>query len=344
VPLTIEDVAREAGVSTATVSRVMNNHSVREATREKVLKAIGKLKWEPNLLARGLMKGSARTVGVVIPSYTNPYFTEIAESLESTLAEADYLGILCSTEERSENREQDVVETLLRRQVDGIIVVDGSYENNHNGYFTQVSRRVPLVVINGNPDQKDVDLVLTDQAQGMRTVLDYLYELGHRDTAFFMAEREASAEIKWQAFKNWFILKELTIEDNRLVRLDGVNRSRIMVEMEDRTLRWIQGLKNRPTAIFACNDLIALGVINGLDKAGLRVPEDISVVGHDNTPYASLVKPGLTTVEMKMKELGSAAARRVIDLIEDKGTEPQKIYFTPHLVTRESTAPPWREG
>ena len=335
----IEDVAREAGVSTATVSRVINNHPVRERTREKVIAAMGKLKWEPNLMARGLNTGRGRTVGVVVPSLTNPYFSEIVESIETCLTGVGYLGILMSTgADRSDAREREVVETLARRGVDGIIVVDGTDENNHNGFFSALAGRLPLVVINGSPSLDGVDLVMTDQASGMVKVLDYLYSLGHRRIAFFRADREASADIKMEAYLRWLEVKGLPDDPGLIVRFAGVNRSRILVEMEESVYSWISRLEEKPSALFACNELMALGALRGLEKAGFAVPRDISLVGHDNTPYASLVKPALTTVEMKMSELGGAAARRIIDRIEGRGTEPQRILFSPELIIRNSTA------
>ena len=234
----IEDVAREAGVSTATVSRVINNHPVREKTKEKVLAAMGKLKWEPNLMARGLNTGRGKTVGVVIPSLTNPYFSEIVESIESCLTGVGYLGILVSTgADRSDRAEREVVETLSRRRVDGIIVVDGTEENNRNGFFTTLAGKLPLVVINGSPRMDGVDLVMTDQASGMVRVLDYLFGLGHRRIAFFRADREASADIKMEAYERWLEGKGLPADPALIVRFAGVNRSRILGEMEESRLR-----------------------------------------------------------------------------------------------------------
>jgi len=336
----IEDVAREAGVSTATVSRVINNQGVREKTRERVISAMEKLKWEPNLAARSLMTGKGRSVGVVIPSLTNPYFSEIVESIETCLTAEGYLGILVSSgSDRSDEREREVTETLIKRQVDGIILVDGTYENNHNGFLVSVARKLPLVVINGVPGLEGVDLVMTDQARGMVKVLDYLYELGHRRIAFFRADREASADVKMDAYARWHIEKGLTVDPAMIVRFTEVNRSRILGEMEEAVYRWIGALAEKPTALFACNELMALGAVRGIEKAGLTVPGDISLVGHDNTPYASLLKPALTTVEMKMGELGRTAARRMIDRLEGRGTEPQRISFSPELIIRQSTAP-----
>lgn len=341
--MTIDDVAREAGVSTATVSRVMNHHSVREKTRQRVLRAVAKLKWEPNINARGLMSGTAGRVGVVIPSFTNPYFTEIVEAIEGALSQSGYLAVLASTGDRDEERERRVIASLIKGQVDGIIVADGTYGNNRNGYFTSLAETLPLVVINGQPDQGGVDLVMTDQAEGMRRVLDFLYSQGHGDIAFFMAEKEASGETKWRAFREWYAEKNLPLKEDRLVRFGDINRSSLMARMEEETCRWISRFdgpsSDRPTAVFACNDLIALGVLAGLEKAGLTVPEDMSLVGHDNTPYASLVRPKLTTVEMKMTLLGRTAARRMVEMIEGEGREPQRIYFTPQLIVRDSTAP-----
>jgi LacI family transcriptional regulator len=337
--VTIEQVAREAGVSTATVSRVVNHGVVREETKAKVVRAMGKLKWEPNLAARTLMTGRGKTVGVVIPSLTNPYFSEIVESLEISLTESEYLGILVSSgSERSPVKEREVAETLIRRGVEGIIVVDGTYENNHNGFFIELGRRLPVVVINGTPRLEGVDLVMTDQAAGMVKVLDYLYNLEHRRIAFFRAEKEASSDVKEEAFLRWHKERGLNQDPALIRRFRGVNRSRFVGEMEEAVFLWISELDTVPTALFACNELMALGALRGLEKAGLSVPEDVSLVGHDNTPYASLIKPALTTVEMKMSHLGSRAARRMVDRIEGRGEEPQRILFSPDLIIRDSTA------
>ncbi|MDC7222494.1 MAG: LacI family DNA-binding transcriptional regulator [Spirochaetales bacterium] len=337
--VTIGDVAREAGVSTATVSRVINNQAVREVTRAKVLDAMEALNWEPNPAARALMTGKGNTVGVVIPSLTNPYFSEIVESMESCLTGAGYLSFLVSVGgDRSEEKERQAVETLVRRRVDGIVVVDGTYENNHNGFFTHTAESLPLVVINGFPGLEGVDLVMTDQARGMVQVLDYLYGLGHGRIAFLRAEEEASADVKLEAFWDWHRSKALAVDPELTVSFAGVNRSRISGETEEAVCRWISSLERRPTALFACNELMALGALRGLEKAGLAVPRDISLVGHDNTPYAALVKPALTTVEMNMAELGAAAARRMVERLEGGEQAPRRILFSPELIVRESTA------
>lgn len=330
----IDDVAREAGVSTATVSRVLNDFTVREVTRKKVEAAIKKLNYSPNYLAKGLMSQKSFSVGVLVPTLSNHYFTEIVEAIEDRLRSHKQMVLLCSTKDDPE-REKEHIRNLTTRRVDGVIVVDGTSENSRNGFFEQISVHTPLIIINGDTAGVPVNTVLTDQEEGMRMALDYLFRLGHRRIAFIRGKRGFSYDQKEAVFRRYYKNHNTEIDEKLITHISYENTEESITLTEERLKNTLQGYQ-RPTAVFACNDLMAMGVVNAAEKLQLSIPEDLSVMGHDNTLVAKMGKNTFTSVDIKKHKLGTTSADMLVQIMNEKDSEPRRLIFHPEIIDRGS--------
>ncbi len=340
---TIDDVAREAGVSTATVSRVINNnYPVAKATREKVEKAIEKLHFTPNTMAKGLKLMKSHSIGVVIRSVRNPYFVQIVESVERYFKEKEYMTLLCHA--KTPEEEKGYIQNLIDRNVDGVVIVDGTTENRTNGFFEKTSKKIPLVLINGLHAGIKCNFIISDQEAGTLDALNYLYDLGHKQIGFVTCKEgdiyDYSYIIKENAYKDFFVRKGLSLEEKDILSftedLDDDIRNKETAKKLLQERMTING--SAPTAYFVCNDVMAFAVIGAAKELGYRVPGDISIVGFDNSHYSTITSPLLTTVDILTDKLGLAAAKRLASIIEDntKGYEKTTIYT--QLVVRESCA------
>lgn len=334
-PVTINDVAKEAGVSITTVSRVINkNYPVKESTRIKVEKAIKALDFTPNMLARGLIRNKTYTIGVIVPSIANLFFPTVVKGIEHYMKEHKYTILLSDTEGNA-GEEKKVVTTLLERKVDGIIVIDPRKENILSGYYEKITKQIPLVVINGYADNVKCHFVLNDQSMGTHDALNYLMECKHKNIAFLRGRDSYSYDIKEQVYydiheKNQQIINRdniLVIEDGNSIETADLSMEAVMERLSK---------KNPPTAIFACNDTMAVGAMNGIKKMGLKVPQDISVIGYDNTMISELTEPKLTTVDQNMYDLGLRAARRLREVIDNPKEGFLRIVLENNLIKRES--------
>jgi LacI family transcriptional regulator len=332
--ITIQDVAKEAGVSITTVSRVINNnYPVKEETRKRIEKAIQKLDYRPNVLARGLIHNKTDTIGVIVPSITNLFFPSVVKGIENVLREKEYTIYLCDTDDKEEE-ETRYIKSLLTRQVDGIIAIDPRTKNIESGFYEKIGKEVPLVCINGYNKGINCNFVLNDQETGTIEAVEYLINLGHRDIAFVRGHKSYSYDLKEKVYKE--VLKKYGCnEKEQIIDIGAGNRNDTM-EMTMKKIKPILEKSKYPTAFFCCNDLMALGVVNACKKVGLHVPDDVSVIGFDNIVISSLIEPKITTVDQNMYALGENAAKVLIENIEKKNINTQKIILNTKLIVRES--------
>jgi LacI family transcriptional regulator len=279
--MTITDIAREAGVSTATVSRVINHQSVSAEKKARVEEAIRKLDYTPNAMARGLMNKGSRVIGVLTTSMSNQYYMEITEAVERRFRAMGFMQFLCCTD-GAQAEERRYINDLIGRQVDGIIIIDPANENVESGFLKTTAGRIPLVLIHSIPTLADIDSVIIDQPLGMTRVMDHLFGLGHRDVAFVRGRVGFSYDIKERAWREALTQIDATPADDRLIVVEDGN-TEAAIDLVREAL--VQRFRSAPvpTALFACNDLMAMGALEAASQVGLRVPEDLSIVGHDNT-------------------------------------------------------------
>jgi len=334
--ITIVDVAKKANVSVATVSRVMNgNYPVKEETKKRVLEVIEELKYIPNMQARELTQQKSSTIGVVVPSINNMFFPEVINGIESNLKlNSLSLVLVCSNNDKDE--EKSCINNLLSRNVSGIIVIDPNTDNIKSEFYHNISKQTPLVFVNGHAVSANISSVVNDEAMGASMALNYLVENNHKDILFVRGKDSYSYDIKEKVYKETMeSLNNFKLEN--IINIGNGNSS----ETVDNTLNmFIDILKNSSaTAVFACNDLMAVGVLNACKKLNIDVPSNLSIIGYDNIDLSKFVEPKLTTIDQNMFHLGTNAANLLLEKIEYDNSRSKRIILTNSLIERDTVGP-----
>lgn len=332
VTVTIYDVAREAGVSMATVSRVVNNNpNVKPQTRKKVFEAIERLGYRPNAVARGLASKKTTTVGVVIPDISNSIFSEVARGIEDIANMYHYNIILCNADKKKE-KEIRVINTLLEKQVDGLLFMGGTVTEEHMQAFKTAS--VPIVLCGTTEEHQQMPSVDIDHEAAAFDAVQQLLKNGHRRIGMISGTLQdpANGYARYQGYKK--ALEQAGIEVNdELVRI-GNYRYESGVEV----MRYFLGLADKPTAIFAATDEMAIGAIHAVQDQGLKVPDDMSVISVDNIRMASMVRPQLTTVAQPMYDIGAVSMRLLTKLMNKEAVEMSTVTLPHEIIQRQSVA------
>ncbi len=327
---TIRDVASKAEVSIATVSRVVNgNRPVHPDIRDRVLKAIQELDYRPNYLARGLRQRNTCVIGLIIPDNSNPFYAELARAIEDAGFAAGYSVILCNSD-LSEEKQQAYVDVLLSHKVDGVILIDMKLAALES-LERILAENIPVVLANIDRLVPAVDQILVDYHQGGYLAGQYLVRLNHRRigciTLFQPFSYKSPRIIGFrQALAEAGI--ELTTEDFAIGNGRYESGYKAMQEL----------LQRRPdlTAVFVFNDLMALGAMNALHAQGIRVPEDISIIGYVNIFYASTFEPALTTIAQPIAAIGQECIARLLERIHQPEKPPTHITLPVELIERSS--------
>lgn len=330
--VTIYDVAREAGVSMATVSRVVNNNpNVKPQTRKKVFEAIERLGYRPNAVARGLASKKTTTVGVVIPDISNSIFAEVARGIEDIAAMYHY-NIILSNADKKKEREIRVVNTLLEKQVDGLLFMGGTITEEHINAFNTAS--VPIVLCATSDESKVISSVDIDHEKAAYDAVKYLLQQGHRKIAMISGTLEdlTNGYARFQGYKR--ALEEAGIS----VREDYVRIGNYRYESGLETAQYFLDLHERPTAIFAATDEMAIGAIHKIQDYGLNVPDDVSVISVDNIRMASMVRPQLTTVAQPMYDIGAVSMRLLTKLMKKEEVDNNQVILPHELIERHSVS------
>jgi LacI family transcriptional regulator len=327
---TIRDVARRAGVAPITVSRVINNSGyVSERTRQRVEKAIAELKYVPNALAQGLRFNRTNVIALVLSDVTNPFWTTVARGTEDAASEKNYSIILCNTDE-SVVKQDKYVELLLRRQVDGFLLVPAPDTIDTIRMIQQ--QKVSLVILDRQLSGVSADIVRGDSEGGAYELTRYLTELGHRRIAILSGPETTSTSTQRVAGYR------RALEEAKLkVDPELISYGRFYQDSGYERTKHVLTLSRQPTALFASNNFIAIGVMKALYESGLRIPEDMSVVGFDDLPPGLLVQPFLTVAAQPAYEMGYRATKLLLERIANSG-EPlyQEIVLPTQLVIRQS--------
>ena len=331
--ITIMDVAHEAGVSHATVSRVINNHkSVTPETHERVTLAMTRLGYVANQAARSLAGGRTLAIGVLASDLSNPYVGEIVHGIETALADSPY-SLLLYTTQRRKTREAAHVATLTQGLVDGILIL---VPRNPEAYITALrQRRFPYVLIGSHTPSEDSPGFRADSRQGAYHATRYLIELGHRRIGFIAGPPELeSATERLAGYKAALSFAGLPL-DEELIQSGDYFQPRGYT-----CAQALLALAEQPTAIFAANDATAFGAMEAAREQGLRLPEDLSVVGFDDIPQAMHVHPPLTTVRQPLERMGELAATTLLGMLSHPGQSPAPVTLPVELIVRGTSAPP----
>jgi LacI family transcriptional regulator len=335
--VTLADVAAQAGVSKMTVSKVINRKpGLKDSTRERVMEAVEQLGYTVHASARALAGGRTETLGVLVPSLYSQYLSEIIRGVDRTALKAG-MELLISTTRRS--NEQRNTGRLAQGLVDGLLIVlpdPLAIEER-----TLQSLNLPVVIIAPNSEAEEngcppmCPTVDADHYTGARLAMDHLLSLGHRRIGMISSNRQMSHSVKRvSGYREGLLTAGLPLDPELEIEGDFTQRTGF------NAARTLLNLRDPPTAIFAVNDVSAFGAIEAIKDHGLRVPEDVSVIGFDDIPQASQVHPPLTTIRQPLLEMGTAGTRLLLALIQGVEAVTDRLIIPTELVVRSSTGPP----
>jgi DNA-binding LacI/PurR family transcriptional regulator len=332
---TIYDVARLAGVSTATVSRALNGTArIAPATQAAIAAAIDQLGFAPSTIARSLVTKSTQTIAFLLPDITNPFYAALVSGIQDSALARDHTMLLCTTEGDPE-REEQYLNLLRAKSVDGALVDGLVLPSDRIARF--VREGFAIVCLDRDIDSRSIPLGQGDNRRGGRMAVEYLLGLGHTEIAHVTGVRDLRiSEDRLEGFRDahknvGVVLDERSITEGNFTEEGGYEATRRLLD------------DHVPfTAVFAANDLSALGVVTALTQSGLRVPEDVSVVGFDDLRLAAYMSPPLTTVHQPAAEIARRATEILIDLTHGMKVRTMRQLLPPKLVVRASTAPPPR--
>lgn len=327
--ITIYDVAREANVSMATVSRVVNgNPNVKPTTRKKVLDTIERLGYRPNAVARGLASKKTTTVGAIIPDISSTFFSELTRGIEDIATMYKY-NIILSNSDQNKEKEIHLINTMLEKQVDGIVFMGGEITEEHIQQFK--TSRVPVVLAATHDEENELPSVNIDYEIAAYEATKHLIETTNAQPAFITGEDAIQSNgLKMEGYlralkdANIFVDEALIVEDDSSYNggMDGV----------EKLLN-----QGKPTSIFVATDEMAVGVIHGIQDRGLHVPNDIEVCGFNNTRIAMMVRPTLTTIVQPMYDIGAVAMRLLTKYMNKEEVEENNVILPHRIIERDST-------
>ncbi len=323
-------MAREANVSMATVSRVVNgNPNVKPTTRKKVLATIERLGYRPNAVARGLASKKTTTVGAIIPDISSIFFAELARGIEDIATMYKYNMIL-SNSDQNEDKEVQLINTMLEKQVDGIIFMGGNISEQHVQQFKSSS--VPVVLAATYDENNEIPSVNIDYEQAAFEATQFLIEQNKSVPAFVSGLEETHInQLKYKGYARALNEAGLSVNESLIVKGDYSYNSGI------EAVNQLLEENEKPEAIFVASDEMALGVIHGIQDKGYRVPDDIEVFGFDNTRLATMVRPTLSTIVQPMYDIGAVAMRLLTKYMNKEEVQDQKVVLPHRIEKRNST-------
>lgn len=329
----LKDIARELGVSVITVSKALRGKTdISDATRQRILKRMKELDYQPNMTARSLATGQSFIVGLIVPDLLNPFFNEFAKSLSGALRQRSYALILASSENKAEI-EQAEIRMMLARGVDALLLA--SCQSSLQGFFTVHDLNTPLVLVDRPFPQLRVSFVGTDDYVGGTLATEHLIQLGRKRLAYIGSPDLSPAADRYRGFRH--ALRDHDIELNEALVLSSEGE-----EPADKAgydmMTALLNRRSRPDGVFCHNDVVAIGAMRAAHDAGLSIPGDIAFVGFDNVNYSKYLPIPLTSVDQSTAALGEAAAQLALAIVDKKIDQPRNILLAPTLVVRQSTA------
>lgn len=329
--VTIYDVAREANVSMATVSRVVNgNPNVKPTTRKKVLEVIERLGYRPNAVARGLASKKTTTVGVIIPDISSTFFAELARGIEDIATMYKY-NIILSNSDQNVDKELHLLNTMLGKQVDGIVFMGGNITAEHVSEFKKSP--VPIVLAGSIEESGNIPSVNIDYEQATFDATTSLIEKGHKETALVVGplREPINAEKKLAGYKRALAEAGISFREELVVEGDDTYDSGL------EAFEKLNEASPRPTAIFAGSDEMALGIVHGAQDKGFSVPNDFEVISSDNTRLTLMVRPQLTSIVQPLYDIGAVAMRLLTKLMNKESVTDQIVVLPHRIEQRDST-------
>jgi LacI family transcriptional regulator len=332
MPVRLKDIARDLGVSVVTVSKVLRgNADIGDKTRQRVLKRMKELNYQPNMMARGLSSGRSYTIGLVVPDLVHPFFAEFAKSLSGVLRSSNRALILASSEEDAEVERQEI-RTLLSRGVDVLLIA--SCQENPGNFYEMGDDRTPYLLFDRNFPHLVAHFVGSDDVKVGEMATNHLIRIGRKRIAHIGGNRTSPSFDRLRGYRNALSESELSAENYVIVR-DRVEESGDSVGFQ--AMQELLKLKSRPDAVFCYNDLTALGAIDATLQAGLRIPEDIAFIGCGNLRYANYLRVPLSSIDQGTTELGRIAGEYALEISAKPEQTPKSVLVPATLIARVSS-------
>ncbi|HGS4527907.1 TPA: substrate-binding domain-containing protein [Vibrio cholerae] len=327
---TMKDIARLAGVSTSTVSHVINkSRFVSDEIAERVNNAAQQLNYAPSALARSLKMNRTKTIGMLVTTSTNPFFGEVVKGVERSCYHQGYNLILCNTEGDNQ-RMKASINTLLQKRVDGLLLMCSTLEGERLDVFDRYPD-IPIVVMDWGPILFASDKIQDNSLQGGYIAAKHLIECGHKEIGCITGPL-----IRHQALMRYEGYKRALAEAGIAINPDWIVESDFECEGGYQAFEKLYERGKLPSALFVSNDMMAMGVIQAASQRGLRVPDDLSLIGYDDVHIAKFMTPALTTIHQPKYRLGKAAVDTLLYRLENPDTTAQVVQLEPTLVVRNS--------
>ncbi|EOX4188370.1 substrate-binding domain-containing protein [Vibrio cholerae] len=327
---TMKDIARLAGVSTSTVSHVINkSRFVSDEIAERVNNAAQQLNYAPSALARSLKMNRTKTIGMLVTTSTNPFFGEVVKGVERSCYHQGYNLILCNTEGDNQ-RMKASINTLLQKRVDGLLLMCSTLEGERLDVFDRYPD-IPIVVMDWGPILFASDKIQDNSLQGGYMAAKHLIECGHKEIGCITGPLiRHQAQMRYEGYKRALAEARIAINPDWIVESD------FECEGGYQAFEKLYERGKLPSALFVCNDMMAMGVIQAANQRGLRIPDDLSLIGYDDVHIAKFMTPALTTIHQPKYRLGKAAVDTLLYRLENPDTTAQVVQLEPTLVVRNS--------
>jgi LacI family transcriptional regulator len=329
----MKDIAKDLGVSVVTVSKAFHNHrDISPATKKRVLNRMKDLNYQPSLHAQGLASGKSYMVGLVVPDLVHAFFSEIAQSLSIVLRKKGF-GLVISSSDDDPDLEQDEIELMVRRRVD-VLILASCQQNSKR--IREVSKEVPLVLLDRKFKDLDAHFVGTDDVLVGQMATEHLLQMGFRRIAHIGGRKTSTSLGRLQGYKSALSRHKIVVPADYIAHrkrsdLSGDTTGRLAMEK-------MLKMKPRPDAVFCFNDPAAIGAMNAILASGLRIPEDIAVIGAGNIRYAESFRVPLSTIDVSSSALGERAGKIALELANRKGSSyPREDIVQPKLIVRDSS-------
>ena len=331
--VTLKEVAAELGVSTMTVSRAINNRpNVDEQTKKKIMEVVTRMGYTPNLVAKSLISSKTYTIGVVIPEISHSFFPEVVKGIEEVANSHNYQIFLTNTSDSFE-KEKAVIEALRAKRVDGILISTSLTNNDYSFYKRLVESGLPMVFFDRCISDVGISCIGVNDKSASRQITEHLIHKGYKRIGYLSGPKQLSiGKDRFEGFMEAMLLHNLPVDENLIIEngfneKGGYHAMNKLLELP---------VSQRPRAVVAVNDPVAFGAMDAIREAGLRIPEDIAIVGFTNDIRASLVNPPLTTVHQPAFEVGKKAASKIIKTIEYEDEPVENVELITKLVIRQS--------
>ncbi len=334
---TISDVAKKAGVSRATVSRVLNDQpGVGDDLRKQVMECIKEMKYTPNTIAKSLIKGHINIVGLVFGDVRNPFYAELAFQIQKILNQNGYMVMVFNTEYK-ENQEIEYIRMAMQFNFAGMILITAQ-NKELEGLISQM--QMPVVMVNRAVENFKGDTVFMDNFQAGYLAAKHLAELGYPEIAYIAGPlASSSSKLRYEGFVQLMKNYQIPFDEEKHLFFSNLK----MEDGYEVAKQYVAKFESLPSAIVISNDLTAIGFMDYCQSCGVRIPEDLSVVSYDNISFSALHSIGLTTIDQRAQEMSESAANLIMRRINDRDVPLQRVMLEPHLVVRTSTKP-YQEG